>query len=351
MNKRRLIKAINRLLNLPKGKYFIYYIFNKLKHYYLKSIKSSKVAFPSTIMIELSNQCNLACTTCPREYNFGKEMDKGLMPKEKAKKIIDELWPYLDSVGLTGMGETFIYKDIEEIIDYIKQKNKGIIISASTNAMLPDFIGLASKVIGKIDTLQVSIDGIGEVYELIRKKASFETLDRNLKTLVNLCKNTKTTLMLNMVVTKENYHQMPELVKYVDNLGVSYLDFSQLNLAAVTDISIEYYSFYKSDEFLETLHSLDEVSKSHKNVNITYNFKNQKSFRSCPFPWSHFYVTSNGFMVPCCAKPFPKELNFGNVYSGNVMSVLNSKRFVQHRNLWYKNITPKFCEKCHFTSL
>ena len=350
MNKRRLIKAVKRLLHLPKGKYFIYYISNKLRHYYLKSIKSSKVAYPSTIMIELSNQCNLACTTCPREYDFGKEMDKGLMPKENAKKIIDELWPYLDSIGLTGMGETFIYKDIEEIVDYIKNKNKGIIISVSTNAMLPNFIELVSKVVNKIDTIQVSIDGIGEIYELIRKKASFEVLDRNLKTLVSLCKNTKTTLMLNMVVTKENYHQMPDLVKYTNNMGISYLDFSQLNLAAVTNTPISYYSFYKSDEFLKTLDLLQDVAKLHKNVTVTYNFKNQNSFRSCPFPWSHFYVSWNGFMPPCCAKPFPKELHFGNAFTDNVKNVLNSKKYIQHRNLWYKDITPKFCEKCHFTT-
>jgi radical SAM protein with 4Fe4S-binding SPASM domain len=216
--------------------------------------------------------------------------------------------------------------------------------------MLPNFIELVSKVVNKIDTIQVSIDGIGEIYELIRKKASFEVLDRNLKTLVSLCKNTKTTLMLNMVVTKENYHQMPDLVKYTNNMGISYLDFSQLNLAAVTNTPISYYSFYKSDEFLKTLDLLQDVAKLHKNVTVTYNFKNQNSFRSCPFPWSHFYVSWNGFMPPCCAKPFPKELHFGNAFTDNVKNVLNSKKYIQHRNLWYKDITPKFCEKCHFTT-
>ncbi len=351
MNKRRIKKALTRLANLPKGKYFFYYFLNKIKHFYLKSAKSTKVAFPSNIMIELSNQCNLACTTCPREYAFGKAMDKGLMLKNHAKSIVDELWPYLDSVGLTGMGETFIYKDIADIADYIKQKNKGIIISLSTNAMLPNFIELVSKVIGKVDTIQVSIDGIGEIYELIRKKASFEVLDRNLQTLVGLCKNTKTTLMLNMVVTKENYHQMPDLVEYANKSGVEYLDFSQLNLAAVTDIPVSYYAFYKSEEFLLTLKKLNEIINVYDKLNVTYNFKTEKSFRSCPFPWSHFYITWDGFMVPCCAKPFPKELNFGNVFDQNVMTVLNSKKFMQHRNLWYKNVTPKFCEKCHFTSL
>ena len=72
---------------------------------------------------------------------------------KKAKKIIDQLWPYLDSIGLTGMGETFMFNEIEEVVDYIKSKNKGIIISVSTNAVLPSFIKRASKIVNKIDDL------------------------------------------------------------------------------------------------------------------------------------------------------------------------------------------------------
>ncbi len=76
MDKRKLKKAFKRLNYLPKNKYLFFYIFNKIKHFYYKLIKSTKVAYPSTIMIELTNHCNLACTTCPREYDYGKKMEK-----------------------------------------------------------------------------------------------------------------------------------------------------------------------------------------------------------------------------------------------------------------------------------
>lgn len=350
MNRRRIEKALNRLLYLPKNKFLILYINNKIKHFYLKLIKSKKVAYPSTIMLELTNHCNLACTTCPREYDYGKAMDKGNMTVGQAKKIIDEIWPYLDSIGLTGMGETFIYKEIEEIVDYIKQKNKGIIISVSTNAMLPNFIQLVSRVINKIDTIQISIDGLGDVYESIRKKANFEDLDKNLKLLVESCKGTKTTLMLNMVVTKENYYQMHDLVSYADNIGIRYLDFSLFNLAAVTNIDSLYYQFYNSEEFTNATKRLKEISEQTFKVTTNYNFMPDKGFQKCPFPWTHFYICWNGFITPCCAKPFPKELNFGNVFDNNLINVLNSKKYKNFRELWFENKTPDFCEKCNFTS-
>lgn len=37
-------------------------------------------------------------------------------------------------------------KELEEIVDYIKTKNRGIIISVSTNAVVPDFIRESNRI-------------------------------------------------------------------------------------------------------------------------------------------------------------------------------------------------------------
>lgn len=317
-----------------------------------KLTRSTRVAYPSTIMLELTNHCNLACTTCPREYDYGKAMDKGMIRMDQAKKIIDEVWPYLDSIGLTGMGETFLYNEIEELVHYIKTKNKGIIISISTNAQLPGFIEKVSPLVNYIDTIQVSIDGLGDVYESIRQKADFNRLDENLRNLKSLCKGTGTDVMLNMVVTRENYFQMPALVSYAEEIGIDYLDFTLFNLASVTNIDRSYYSFYKSQEFLKVIEELNEVVRKAKQVTVTNkNFKTENGFRKCPFPWTHFYICWNGYVAPCCAKPFPKELHFGNVFDNSVIHVLNSSSYRNFREMWYANKTPGFCNKCHFIDI
>ncbi len=218
--------------------------------------------------------------------------------------------------------------------------------------MLPDFMESVSKIINKIDTIQVSIDGLGEVYNKIRQNASFEVLDKNLKQLSALCKNSDTTLMLNMVVTKENYFQMPGLVKYSSETGIHYLVFTLFNLASVTNIERSYYDFYKSDEFLAVVSELEEASNMYKDVTITNkNFKTDNGFQKCPFPWSHFYICWNGFVSPCCAKPFPKELNFGSVFEDKVINILNTKQYQGFRKLWFENKTPDFCQKCHFIDI
>jgi len=279
-------------------------------------------------------------------------MDKGYMSVENAKKIIDELWPYLDSIGLTGMGETLLYKDLVEVVDYIRSKNKGIIISLSTNAMIPNFIEQVKPLVGKVDTIQISIDGLGEVYDLIRLNAKFEILDKNLRELRSLFGIEGTTFMLNTVVTKENYVQMTELATYAEEVGIHYMNFTLFNLTAVTDVPANYYEFYKSTEFISELRRLEEKRKSLSNVEVTqWDFKAKNEFRQCNLVWSHFTICWNGEVPPCCAKPFPKELTFGNVIDSGVMPVLNSDGFRQFRKLWFKNKAPKFCEKCHFIDI
>ncbi len=236
--------------------------------------------------------------------------------------------------------------------DYIKNKNKGIIISVSTNAVLSNFIQKVKSLVGKIDTIQISIDGINEVYNSIRIGSDFKLLNKNINALIDLCSNSTTDLMLNMVVTKENYKHMPELIKYANDVGIKYVDFTLLNLASVTGYSIDYYEFYESKDFLNVVKELDKTIKSTKKVLVTErNFKTDNSFQKCPFPWTHFYISQDGYIPPCCAKPFPKEKNFGNVFNGSLIKILNNDSFQKWRELWYDNITPDFCTKCHFVNI
>ena len=122
------------ILNTRINADLLRYVRNRIRRLRLSRDKATVVAHPTNAMIELGNVCNLHCLMCPREFIYGKEMDKGFMPLEKALRIVDELYPYLDSIGLTGLGETILYPHLAEVARYIKQKKKSIIITISTNA-------------------------------------------------------------------------------------------------------------------------------------------------------------------------------------------------------------------------
>ena len=69
-------------------------------------------------------------------------------------------------------------------------------------------------------------------------------------------------------------------------------------------------------------------------------------FRTCMSMWEYPYITWDGYYVPCCGKPFPKLLNFGNVFENDLMSVINSSKAQAFRKLWQKNVPHKFCHNC-----
>jgi radical SAM protein with 4Fe4S-binding SPASM domain len=352
MSKRRLQKAFLRLKHLPGGIHFFEYAFNKLLHFFFTIAKSTRVAHPSSLMIEVTNHCNLRCITCPREYSHGHTMDKGYIELDNLKKIVDEAYPFVDSIGLTGLGETLMFKDLIPAVKYIRDKNKGIIVFISTNAHLPAAVETIAQTAGMIDTVQISIDGIGEVYEHVRRGGRYDFFIDNVKQIIQTVKNTRTQVMLNMVVIRENFHQMTEMVQLANVLKVRYLNFTLFNLASVTDLDVSYYDFYQTPEFLDQLIKANKLARTCFDLEYTvWDYCSLNGFRKCIFPWSHFYITWDGYLTPCCAKPFPKELHFGNVLQDGLMTCLNSQGFRDFRSMWYRNETPAFCEKCHMIDL
>lgn len=351
MTKRKFRKIFKRAIYLPRGLDFFKYLLNKLHTYLLQKGKSLKVAYPSTIMLEVTNHCNLKCITCPREYLYGKQMDKGYMDFDKLKSIVDEAYPYIDSIGLTGLGETFLYKDIINAVNYIKNKSKGVIVSCSINAHLKNNVEIVSQLVGKIDTIQVSMDGIGEVYNKVRLNGDFDFFQLNLKKIVKLTLNSDTDVMLNIVLVKENYHQMSDMINFANDLNIRYINMIPINLVAKTDEDTSYYKFFFSDKFKNELQEAKLTAKKYQELEFTYSeLSLDGGFNTCTYPWNYFYVSWDGLLPPCCAKPFPKELNFGNIFTNGLLNSLNSNEFQEFRKLWYKNETPEFCNKCATTN-
>ena len=348
LNKRRRVLLKKLIINTKINRDLFLSMRNHIKKLFLNKNKSLKIVYPTNTMLELGNVCNLHCSMCPREYEYGKAMDVGFMPIENFKKIIDELYPYLDSIGLTGLGETLLYPQLLEAVEYIKSKKKSLIITISTNAHFRGFKEKIAPILPYIDNIQFSIDGIGDTYEHIRKGASFAEVNDNIQFTVKKGKNV--TFMLNCVVSPENYWQMKEIVEYANKQCIHYVNFNCVSIASAPNISRDYYDFFKSESFLYSVNEVRTLAKLYKHMEITGpDYPYQGTFRDCIFPWEYPYITWDGFYVPCCGKPFPKLLNFGNVFEDGVMTVLNSAKAQAFRELWQKNTPPSFCHNCQLT--
>lgn len=326
------------------------FLSNHIKWMTFNREKNACVPKPTNLMLELSARCNLHCIMCAREFKYGKEMDQGFMPLDEAKRIVDQLYPYLTSIGLTGLGETFLYPHLEEICRYIKGKRENIIITMSTNAHFQGFLEKLEPCLPFIDNLQISLDGIGEVYERIRPNTDFEFIRENIRATAALCKKNDIELKLNFVITPWNYTDMKNVVDFAASLdGVGSVEFNPMNIASNPGVGRDFYSFYESDAYREACRSVAEHAREGGKMEISMLDFCTPDFRQCPYPWEHFYITWNGYLVPCCGKLFPKLLNFGNAFeSKNVMDIINSDKSRQFRRQWQQGKAPKFCSNCQF---
>lgn len=349
LNKRRRQLAWKLLKRTRLNKDLLRYIGNRMAALRHDRHKSLTIVHPTNVMLELGNVCNLHCAMCPREHDYGKAMDVGFMPLDRAKHVIDQIYPYLDSCGLTGLGETFLYPHLLEIVRYIKSKKKSIIITVSTNAHIRGFRESIAQVLPYIDNLQFSVDGIGEMYDSIRKGASFAEVEKNIRFVLEHGKGV--TSMINCVVSPENYMQMGDVVRFARRLGIIYVNFNCVSIASQPTVSRHFYDFFQSREYLDAVDALRQMCAGWSDMEITGpGYPTDCTFHDCDYPWVYPYITWDGYYVPCCGKPFPKLLNFGNVFEEDVMSVLNSQKAQAFRRLWQQNVSPSFCHNCQLTN-
>ncbi|MBA4395203.1 MAG: radical SAM protein, partial [Desulfobacca sp.] len=87
---------------------------------------------PSRVWIELTDNCNLRCPLCPNQA-LPKE-EKGFMPRELFKKIIDQISGEVFDLNLFHRGEPLLHPHLIEMIEYAHRK--GIPCRIHTNATL-----------------------------------------------------------------------------------------------------------------------------------------------------------------------------------------------------------------------
>lgn len=349
INKRRLRLLYKLIKRTRINKDLFKYVYNRWKWICLDKNKNTIIPHPTNGMIELGNVCNLHCCICPREYEYGKQMNIGFMPLDKAKSILDQMIPYLDSIGLTGLGETMMYPHLLEVLLHIKSRKPSIVTTVSTNAHFPGYLDKVTPLLPYLDCIQFSVDGCGKVYEQMRPGTNFDEIANNIRKTISLGKDTE--YMINFVISADNYNDMSNIIKFAHSMNILFVNFNMMSIKAMPKQSFSYYDFTKTTDYLNAVKQALAESALHPEMEITGlslpdSSNNDFSFRDCMSVWSYPYITWDGYYVPCCGKPFPKLLNFGNVFDEDLMSVINSKKAQSFRTMWQKNIPHKFCHNC-----
>ncbi|MBI5637156.1 MAG: SPASM domain-containing protein [Nitrospinae bacterium] len=144
--------------------------------------KSQHVSeYPLLVDIELSSVCNLACPMCYTITDeFSKVVNTTRMDFDLYKRIIDEIGGKVPAIRLSLRGEATLHPKFIECIAYAKERGikEVSFLTHGGKLTLPYF---EKMVHAGIDWITISIDGLGETYESIRKPLKFNDLFDKIK--------------------------------------------------------------------------------------------------------------------------------------------------------------------------
>ncbi|TYB30289.1 MAG: radical SAM protein [Candidatus Mcinerneyibacterium aminivorans] len=172
---------------------------------------------PLKAHLELTNRCNLNCIHC---YVSSKNFCKDLATK-KIKKIIDNI---VDSGGLyltLSGGECLIRKDFKEI--YLYAKTKGLFVSVLTNGTLitKDLIKLFNLYPPR--KIEISMYGMSKnIYDKIICNKKKKNYYKKIKKTIFLLKEKNFNCELNIILLKENIHQLELFLNFAEKNNISY---------------------------------------------------------------------------------------------------------------------------------
>jgi radical SAM protein with 4Fe4S-binding SPASM domain len=274
-----------------------------------RPIKFQADNFPLHLDIESTNNCNLKCTMCTR--NFMKEKI-GFMKWDLYKKIIDEAAKHkLPSIKLNYRGEPLMHPDLIKMVKYAK--NNGIIeVQFNTNGLLLDEEISRELIKAGIDRIIFSFDGATkETYEKIRTGSNFEKVMGNIKRFVdikNLMGKKRPCTRIQMVKTKENVHEINKFIS--------------MWTPVVNRVAI----------------STRREPQGNKKENEHF---------PCPQIWQRMVVCWDGDVRACCGD-WHGEIKLGDANKQDIYEIWHSKKYEWLRKM---HSSGKFndisvCEKC-----
>lgn len=135
--------------------------------------------YPLLVDLELSSLCNLKCPMCYTiSYEFKQKVNTGYMNFELYKKVVDEIAGKVPSLRLSLRGESTFHPKFTECITYAREKGIKEVSFLTNGSQLnrENFIRIMKA---GATWITLSIDGLKEEYERIRKPLKFEeTLNR-----------------------------------------------------------------------------------------------------------------------------------------------------------------------------
>jgi radical SAM protein with 4Fe4S-binding SPASM domain len=319
---------------------------------------------PVCLYLEVTNRCNLLCTTCPRTYA---ELEPPAdMPWTLFTRIVDQV-PGLARAVLHGVGEPMLVKALPEMVRYLK--DRGAYVLFNTNGTVLNERNGRALIAAGLDELRVSLDAsTPESYVKVRGKDYFRRILKNVKAFRTLQEREgHTTPRVSAWLTglQETIEELPGFVRLAAEIGVKevylqrlvFFDHDAIGMARPDQALFERMSRHEARH-------LDEAEALAKSLGLTFSASGAASepglslarrrddspWSLCRRPWTVMYFTANGRALPCCIAPFSQHgyenYTLGNATQETLREIWNGSRYRSFREALLSDKPPQACANC-----
>jgi Fe-coproporphyrin III synthase len=320
--------------------------------------------FPATVNFLITNNCNLDCSICSAHSMLNKTAE---LPATEIIAFIEKIAKYKPAIFFGG-GEPFIRKDIFEILRAVKKS--GLKYGIVTNGTLLDEQRIIQLFKAEPEIMIFSLHGDEISHDCkTGKTGAFSALANAIELATVYRKNT--TLLLNSVITPDNYADLENIVVQGKSMGVDRVRFEQLiflspdeykqHLVAckgwLNDQEAQMTTYIKDIDYPEIgLNLQKQVSYLKKKYGNFVIFKpymtdqerkqwfarNFNFERKCMFVRHSVFIKANGDIIPC---QFFSDYILGNIKTAELADVWQKQKRRDFSALLSRKILPG-CVRC-----
>lgn len=240
-----------------------------------------KAEFPSQVIIDVTEVCNLECTHCPHpEFKKSKYYDARYLDPELNVRIVNEVRDH--GAGLTqyirysSEGEPLVHPKGYEMIEYAA-RNSGVFVTLTTNGTIMNERRTRKLLDSGVHMIDISIDAATpETYAKVRVKGDLNVTRANVLNLLAWIRQTgsPTKVVVSFIEQEQNKHEVAAFQSYWNDQGADAVVIRRLHSAAGAVVNI---------------------------ANIMRREQQHEVRRPCVYPWERIVLTPRGYLAFCPA--------------------------------------------------
>lgn len=196
-------------------------------------------AFPSQIVVDATEVCNLACTHCPHPaFKASPIYARRFLDPALNAKMVDEVRDVgsglAQYIRYTSNGEPLIHPRGYEMIGYAVERS-GVFVTITTNGTIMDEKRTRRLLDSGVHMIDISIDAMSpETYARIRVNGDLEVTKGNVLRLLEWVRlaGCETRVVVSFVEQPENRHEVAAFEEYWRENGASHVVIRRMHSCA-----------------------------------------------------------------------------------------------------------------------